>query len=244
MSFIDQGAAPFFASMNSVINKWIADGSPYAQGVLIYKQFGTDSFLKRLFNRAETSFYKDKLVQALTDLLSVEPNPVETAAPSQVVQTSPVRPAKVDQASPPPTPPPAATPELLKVISQIDSTYAEIRGLHPYLSILPEGPELHRLAKNIAQLGRRNAELWQRRHYLNEHGSDYQEPEPIKPVMIDLNLLNERERVRKSLNKAENRAKKQGNVNTNTQALIAERKKELEDIDVKIALIKAGGGDV
>lgn len=228
--------------MNSLINKWIENGSHYAEGVRIYNEIGTDSFLKRLFQKPESSFYKKKLTEALTALLTpdqpkVQPAPVppeQAKAPGNNHEKAPTSEPAAPSASEP--------PELLKVISDINSTFAEIRGLHPYLSILEEGEGLRLLAKNIVQNGKRNAELWQRRNYINEHGRDYQAPEPVKPVMIDLNLVNTREQIRKSLNKAENRAKKQKPVNAKTLALIEERKKELQAIDAKIALIKQEGG--
>lgn len=221
--------------MLTEINKWIESGSDYQQGVRLFDQYGSDNFLKRLFQRRESTFYKQKLTEALSALISAEQDLLDDS-PEPVVMPGEISiPAETLL-------PAGETPELLKVISQINANYTEIRGLHPYLSLLPEGDELRDLAENIKRLGRRNAELWQRRNYINEHGSDIIEISPAIPVMIDLNLLNEREQVRKSLNKAENRLKKQNPVKPNTIALITERKKELQALDEKIAQIKMKGG--
>ena len=229
--------------MLTEINKWKENGSDYQEGVRLFDQFGTDTFLKRLLKRSENASYKQMLTKALLELIADDPDPLEIIPQEMEMPGESDR----DNSGPVPTPgetffPAGQSPELLKVISRINATYAEIRGLHPYLSLLPEGEELADLALNIKKLGRRNAELWQRREYINEHGSDIIAISPAPPVMIDYNLLNEREQVRKSLNKAENRLKKQDSVKPNTIALITERKQQLQALDQKIAAIKLNGG--
>lgn len=240
MSFSCVGAAPFFASMIAEINKWIENGSRYQEGILLYEKFGSDNFLKLLFSRGEKELTKKMLNEALLKLLSSGPDQDDQQLPQENQAPTPA------QEEPKPTAyqstqPSANPPELLKVISQINSTYAEIRGLHPFLSTLPEGEELRALAENISRMGKKNAELWQRRNFINEHGHDFIDTEPLKPVMVDLNLITAREQIRKSLNKAENRIKKQNPKNANTIALINERKKELAEMDLKIAEAKERG---
>lgn len=226
-----------FCTMSKEISSWLENGSNYQEGVSLYDRIGSDNFYKRLFQRGENAFNKKKLAEALgTILMSVPEELVLDPEPTLV------EPALPESKDPPPATPPRGTSELLKIIGQINNNYAEMRGLHPYLSVYPEGEDLRLLAVQIVQRGKRNAQLWERRNYLSENGPEQEEIEPPKiPVMIDYNLLQERERIRKSLNKAENRLKKQKTPKDFTLVLVAERKQQLQEIDARISDIKAKG---
>ncbi|MGN8055648.1 hypothetical protein ACTJKN_05195 [Pedobacter sp. 22163] len=224
--------------MSKDIATWLENGSNYSEGVSLYEKYGSDDFLIRILKKGENAFNKQKLAEALGGVLidgkpeppAPEPLPVEPPAAS-----APAEP----RISPPP---PGELPELLKVTNQIAANFAELRGLHPYLSITPEGEQLRQVALRIQRLGVRNSELMMMKNNIIENGYETPEPEEIKaPVMIDYNLIREKESIRKSLNKAENRLKKQSNPKDYTLALIAQRKKDLADINARIAEAKLKG---
>lgn len=218
------------------INSWIQNGCSYQEGVGLYDRYGTDTFFKRLLLRGESDHIAQKLNERLVAMLDELP-----AAPA-LAEVDPSSPApevleltgfsefdnnKTDEAK---------TPVLLQVTKQRDQTYVEIRSLHPYLSTLPEGPELKDLAKRMVRLGKQNANLWERYNNITEGRED---PNPAAappppPVMVDMNLIIKREAIRKSLNKAENRIKGIAKPKANTLALIDQRRLELAEIDARI----------
>lgn len=240
MSFCCMGAAPFFVSMIAEINKWIENGSRYQEGVLLYDKFGSDNFLKLLFSRGEKDLTKQKLNEALLQLLSSGPDQEDQQPSPKEKVPAPIQLEPKSTAYDPPQAV-ANPPELLKVISRIEKNYSELRGLHPYLSILPEGEQLRELAFQIVKLGKENAELWDRRNFLAEGGVDPEQPEPEVPMMIDLNLLNRRESIRKSLSKARARLKKQKNPKPHTRKLVEQREQDLRLIDQEINEAKQKG---
>jgi hypothetical protein len=222
-------------SMLEAINSWIQGGCNYLQGVALYNQYGKDAYLQRIFKKSESDFNRKKLNIELVKLRDQAPPPVIVSkldpVPSKAEATQP---AQVN----------IPLPKLLQVTKERDTNYAEIRGLHPYLVNTDEGESLRELAERIVRLGKRNAALWQQYNYLTENPEAAALSEPIvKPVMIDLNLINEAEAVRKSLNKAEIRYDKQNPKNAKTLALINERRQQLEALKAQIAQIKAGGGE-
>lgn len=272
MSFNGEAAAPFFVSMVKEIYAWIESGSPYQEGVDIYERYGNNTFLKTLFKRQENGFNRQKLAEEIDLLLLARPEPKQgkhqriefingssvklpevTIRPGlasgknfdQVTMDSdPIDAIRYMAVKQRPNPDaPDTGPELLRVISRIEKNYSELRGLHPYLSILPEGEQLKELAFQIVKLGKENAELWNRRNFLAEGGVDLEEPEPEPevPVMIDLNLLNRRESIRKSLSKARARLKKQKNPKPHTRKLVEQREQDLRLIDQEINEAKQKG---
>ncbi|WP_432328911.1 hypothetical protein ACRQ5D_10850 [Mucilaginibacter sp. P25] len=135
----------------------------------------------------------------------------------------------------------AELPALLNVTKQRDQTFAEIRSLQPHLDTTPEGEPLRILATRLVDLAKINTVLWQRYNYMTETGIDPLAPKPkATPVNIDLNLINERENIRKALNKAEQRLKKQAKPKQKTLDLIQLKRQLLADIDIKIAKAKGG----
>lgn len=223
--------------MSKDIATWLENGSNYSEGVSLYEKFGSDDFLIRILKKGENAFNKQKLAEALGEILiNAKPEP-------SVPEPVPVEPVAPAHSEPRLSPPPSGElPELLKVTKQIEANFAELRGLHPYLSITEEGEPLRQVALRIQRLGVRNSELMMMKYNIIENGYEPPEPEEIKPpVMIDYNLIREKESIRKSLNKAENRLKKQSNPKDYTLALIAQRKKDLADINARIAEAKLKG---
>jgi hypothetical protein len=218
------------------INAWIQNGCNYALGVSLYEQYGDSNFFKGIFKRAQTEANLQKLIELLTALVEAEP----TAAPNSILPVAPMAmaPANKHAVEIPQTT--NNVPLLLRVLVDRKKTYADIQSLHPQLSIVPEGEDLRALADHIIRTGKRNTELWIQYNYLTEHpdeaGDDM--PAPPPPVMIDLNLIDKRESIRKSLNKAENRIKGEANPKQKTLDLIAQRKAELKDLDDHIAKLK------
>jgi hypothetical protein len=227
--------------MSKEINAWLENGSNYHEGISIYESLGSDNFLKRLFKKGESALTKQKLSEALGNiLLSTEQEIIPEPIPEPTRAYSPAH------ADPPPPPVSKELPELLRVINEIGRNYGEIRALHAHLSVTEEGEPLRQLACTIQRLGKRNSELMMRRNYLTENGpEDIEVEEPRIPIMIDYNLLEEKERIRKSLSKARSRLRRQeksSKAKDFTKTLIAEREMEFAAINKRIAEIKAKGG--
>jgi hypothetical protein len=227
--------------MVEAINTWLNNGSNYAEGVSIYTRYGSDLFLKIVLKKGETAINRQKLDEALVKLRDT----AVAAAPAPDLPPPPV-----DQPAAPITKSvetdslekndPAKTPALLKLIQERKRTIGEIQSLHPQLSILPEGEKLLELAMHLVNVGKLNAQQWEKYNYLTEGGEEHAplQPAPAPPVMVDLNLIKKREAIRKSLNKAENRIKGVDKPLANTLALIAQRRQDLQDIDARIAAIE------
>lgn len=215
--------------MVNAINSWINNGCNYLEGVALYNQYGTDSYLKRILKKSDSDFNRQKLNAALVELRDSVPPP----DPEPVPQAAAPVPA-------PEQPAPTCLPKIMEVTRQRDTNYAEIRGLHVHLAIMDEGENLRALAERIVRLGKRNALLWEQYNYLTENPDANYEPAP-KPVMVDYNLINDCENIRKSLNKAERRYREQTKKNPKTLELIKERKEQLEALRKQIQQFKAGG---
>lgn len=232
------------------INSWFNNGCNYAEGISLYARYGSDLFFKIVLKKGETPLNRQRLSKELAELRDTE----EAPAPAEVAPSSPApeflekpelsefRPQNVPAA--PAANGQAETPALLQVIKERKQTNAEIQSLHPHLSILPEGEKLRELAAHLVRQTKHNYQLWDRYNYLTEGGVD-EEPAAAPappPVLVDIHLLNKRESIRKSLNKAENRIKGVEKPHPNTLLLIADRRKQLEEIDARIAAIKKEGG--
>jgi beta-glucosidase-like glycosyl hydrolase len=199
------------------ISNWIQNGCDYALGVALYAEYGSDLFLKAVFKRGESPINRQKINKALSDILEAcTPVPL----PEQPKPTP--KPAE----SIPDTPAPAAAENnaqiLLQVLKRRDQTGAELRMLQPQLQVLPEGAELHELARRLIRLSKENAIYWLRYNHITETGADSAPagPPPRKPVMVDLNLLNDRENLRKSLARTKARAASQDKPHKNTLLLL------------------------
>ena len=223
---------PLFCIMLNEINNWVQNGCNYQQGVGIYERYGSDTFLKILFKRPEDHLKVQKLSKALLALR-------DEASPE--VEPVVITPEPTTQ-NPQPTTPKQA-PALLKLINQRDNNYAQLRGLHPYLSTMAEGEDLRKLAVQIIKMGHKNSEHWEKINYFQEHGELAEMEKPQLPaVMIDINLLNKRENIRKSLSKARQTSKTQQTEKgaIKTKQLVEVRTQELQEIDTLIAKIKGG----
>lgn len=221
--------------MRDAIDKWIKGGCNYQAGVGLYEKYGSNPVYLRMFQGGDKAFNRQKLNQALTQLRDACP----PAKPIEVKQKP-----KAAAADPAAAPVAADIPELLKVTQQRDANYAELRGLHALLHSMEEGENLRQLAVRIITLGKKNAELWTRYNHITEHGEDPVQPRPVIPtVMVDINLLNARENIRKSLSKAQKRYAAQTVRKPATLALINKQKQALKDIDLQIAQLKAGGSN-
>lgn len=225
--------------MRTEINSWIERGTNYQEGVSLYEQYGKDSYLKLIFKRNDGAYNRSKLLEELGELRDKEPEdkPVHKPDPVQVIVSQPqIVETKL---------PSEEIPALLKLKKDISNTWAQIRGLHPYLSIYPEGDQLYQVQLEIVKLARKNTALYEKLDYYHDHGMLPVIDQPVQkpPLMIDINLLNSMELIRKSLNKAENRAKKQASPKLYTLNLIKQRRAELQEIKDLIANAKAGGAN-
>lgn len=228
------------------INSWFNNGSAYTTGVSLYNQYGSDRLLKIVLSKGETAINRQKLSAALADLRDNAdiPPPAPAPLPAKLPNTdsgkngSSGNSGYSENSGTKPE-----LPALLQVTKLRDQSFAEIRALQPHLFILDEGVDLHAVAKRLVQLGKQNAVHWDHYNFLAGGGQD-EEPAvkpAAPPVMIDVNLLNERENIRKSLNRAQNRIKGVDKPHPNTLKLIEERRLELQLIDAKIKAIKEGG---
>jgi len=248
--------------MFEAIQSWLQNGSNYQEGLSLYGRYGDNGFLLSMLQKSESPFNRQKLSDLLTGLMetaapgniageSVDqtsqekpvPDPDDQAAASQnnTVQAllSPVTPHKSAMKA---AAKPAELPELLNVTRLKEQTFAELRALQPHLETTPEGEPLRILATRLVKLAKKNAELWLRYNYITENGIDPEAPAPPpEPIPIDLHLINQRENVRKALNKAEHRIKGQDKPKQKTLDLIQAKRQLLADIDARIAAIKAGG---
>lgn len=225
--------------MLDAINTWLNSGCNYQEGVGLYDQYGDNNFLKLIFKNGETPVNRQKLNEQLAALRDAAPRPQPVASPSDtpapIIKTVP---QPVTQ----PVEKPAELPALLQVTHQRDQNYAEIRALHPYLKIKQEGDELRQIALRIVRLGKKNAELWERYNYMTETGIDPDAPAPpAPPVMVDINLINKKEAVRKSLSRAEKRIEGQAKPNAKTLELINAQRLKLAELNELIARAKKGG---
>jgi hypothetical protein len=248
--------------MFEAIQSWLKNGSNYQEGLSLYSRYGDNNFLVSILQRSETPFNRQKLNTLLTELAEgaapgnvadpADDHPSQKIAvpdlidPPTVSQNSAVQ-ACISPVTPQKNVVQAATnraelPELLNVTRQRDQTFGELRSLQPHLDTTPEGEPLRILATRLVKLAKKNAELWARYNYMTENGVDPEAPKPKpEPINIDLYLIRERENVRKSLNKAEQRIKGKDKPKQKTLDLIQEKRQLLADIDLKIATIKVGG---
>lgn len=229
--------------MRTEINNWINRGTNYQEGVSLYEQYGTNSYLKTIFKRNDGTYNRAKLIEELCELRDQSPLPLEAAPVSQPtthnLQPEASQPEPIQLTTPNPQP---DAPALLKLKKDINDTWSQLRGLHPYLSIYPEGEQLRQLEIEIVKLARKNTELYTKLDYYHEHGVLPVIDQPVSkpPLMIDINLLNKRELIRKSLSKAVNRVRKQAKPKPHTLKLIQQKRLELAEIDQVIAQIKSG----
>lgn len=230
-----------FCTMRNEIKSWIERGANYQEGVSLYDQYGDSSYLKSLFPRNDGSYNRKKLLQELSEIAG-EQEDIEPALPIEQPIADPVTLEVHNLVSEDPQDATIQPPALLILKKQINDTWAELRGLHPYLTIYPPGQQLHQLQLQIVKLARKNAELYTKLDHYHEHGElpHLNQPVPKPALMIDINLLDSYESVRKSLNKAEQRIKKQVNPKPHTLALIKARRLELDEL--KRQILEAKGG--
>lgn len=154
------------------LTAWVDDReSSYEDGLRLYREFGSSSFLMKLFDKGETVYSRERLRQELTTLSQeIIDNP--QLLKKQPVPTSKkveVPPMAVYQRPPVPADTSNYPEELQKKIALKGSLYKKACWLHSQLNFMATNDERKVAAEMIVDHFKKIQEVWDEVDYYSEH---------------------------------------------------------------------------
>lgn len=177
------------------IADWLKTGD-YIQGIQLYDQYGSNSFLKTKFKAGPNDYNVKKLREELAALCPVE------SRESVVESREPV-------VAPPMTfgPTPDNAKRYLQICNKRDKLYRELNMLMEQKHYLPDGEELKKCAFAILSTHQKVSECWAQIDYYQEHGRF---PNDDKPIAKAIEPKREMQLLRQTISKAKSRLKSPG----------------------------------
>ena len=243
--------------MNAVeqIDKWIADGKPYNDGVVIYAQHGFSLVLKNLFAKGPNNYNTDKLEAELLKLLAKHQHLSVKPKAKKVVRTKSVQKdlSKNDNTTTLPKHTPRYSqlqvpgynfndlPEQLKYEWQLRiKLFKEVESHHYRLDTLQTKAERKKSVDIILQNFDKIDELWDRLDYWGKHGIVLPEVDPKtakKTEITDpLEMIKRRNNLRANISKGRKKLSllKDNQKIAELNQKIAHWEIEKDDLDKKI----------
>ena len=156
------------------LTAWVDDReSSFEDGLRLYREFGSSSFLLKLFEKGETVYTRDRLRQELTTLsqeIIDNPGLLKKEKSSSIPKTvSMPPPAMVYQRPPVPEDTSGYPEELQKKIALKGSLYKKACWLHSQLLHMKTNDERKVAAELICKHFTQIDEVWQELDYYAEH---------------------------------------------------------------------------
>lgn len=143
-----------FCKMDA-IQIWLNSSRDYLAGISLYASYGTNNFLKKLFQSGPDAYNKKKLVEELQKLagkVAQMPNFVE------------------ESIKPPPTASLEEHAKYLSLLRKRDDIVRQIDRNMGLLDISNNKQVLHETAKQILRLHQTKTEIWAQIDFFDEHG--------------------------------------------------------------------------
>ncbi|GAA4327454.1 hypothetical protein GCM10023149_30850 [Mucilaginibacter gynuensis] len=176
---------------------WLQNGT-YEQGVLLYEQHGSNSFLKQKFATGPNDYNVAKLREELLKIRGEDSGSGGEREQTAFLQ----KPETPNPATPPATPTPENAKRYLQITKQRNKLYLELNMLMEQKHYLPDGEELRLCAAGILTKHQKITELWALIDYYQEHQcfpDDEVEAKPKPPLKKEMQLL------RQTISKAKKR---------------------------------------
>lgn len=154
------------------LTAWVEDReSSYEDGLRLYREFGSSSFLMKLFDKGETVYSRERLRQELTSLSQeIIDNPqLLKKQPVTAAKKTEVPPLKIYQRPPVPEDTSQYPEELQKKIAIKGSLYKKACWLHSQLSFMQTNDERRVAAEMIIDHFSKIQEVWDELDYYAEH---------------------------------------------------------------------------
>lgn len=202
------------------VAQWLKHGT-YDEGVKLYEEYGSNTFLKTKFKAGESPYNAAKLRELLSELVGCESQ--EPGAKNQEVG------AVNKPADEPKTPSADEAKKYLQLCKQRDRYYLELNALMANRHALPDGEDLKQCAFAILSTHQKVQECWAQIDYYQQHGHFPVPDAPPERAAID--PKKEMQLLRQTISKAKTRLK------SPTCRDRAQTQKLLDDAQAKLAVL-------
>lgn len=156
------------------LTAWVEDReSSYEDGLRLYREFGSSSFLLKLFEKGETVYTRERLREELTTLSQeIIENPdllQKKGRTTKTVSSEPLPPIEVYQRPPVPENTSGYPEELQKKIALKGSLYKKCCFMHSQLLHMKSNDERKVAAEFIDSNFKKMQEIWDELDYYAEH---------------------------------------------------------------------------
>lgn len=139
--------------MDIALKAWMSGARNYAKGVVLYRMFGRDDELKKIFSSGETAARKQRLIQAIDDLI----NPKAPVLPEHVTRIQ-LRPSAGPE-----------DPTIAGLKAQAIPLLKKRDAIHSKLLLIPTDEERGKAAHELLDLDDQVDEIYNRIRYYEQH---------------------------------------------------------------------------
>ncbi len=217
--------------MQNEVTAWLDGDRDYEQGFQLLKTCGASTLLIDLLSDGPGAYNTSKLHAELVKISQAKSEDTEPAS-----EASPEPTARV-QIDDEPANQGRNVEKKLRIDRIIKTLWKEICHLHGQLSVLPEGEELHRCAREILTKNLKRQDLWDQLHYFEANGGWFDDlpenqPKPENAEQGIKNLMACRSKARRELKKPLSVAKREHHLRR-----IAEFNKQIEALKLSRKII-------